>query len=192
MRLGSTWRRGEAVLASSGQLNRLGGAAAKNAFIRVGSFLLPSSNSRLLSHSQPGEAAPAACLLLALQNARKRRFQNSLSGEIRPFAYIKKVIFKKKKESQKENLGIERLRKKRLNQSRATLSGSSRSETSQHKILVKSKQFRKTFCFRHINISDGKPFCQKISLQLRARISYQTVLPSPQQLGLLIHYNEFP
>lgn len=191
MRLGSTWRRGEAVLASSGQLNRLGGAAAKNAFTRVESFLLPSSNSRLLSCSQPGEAAPAACLLLPLQNAMKRRFQNSLRGEIHPFAYIKKVIFKKK-ESQKENLGIERLRKKRLNQSRATLSGSSRSETSQHKILVKLKQFRKTFCFRHINISDGKPFCQKISLQLWARISYQTVLPSPQQLGLLIHYNEFP
>lgn len=131
-----------------------------------------------------------ACFFLS-KNAMKRRFQNSLRGEICPFAYIKKVIFKKK-ESQKENLGIERLGKKRLNQSRATLSGSSRSETSQHKILVKSKQFRKTFCFRHINISDGKPFCQKISLQLRARISYQTVLPSPQQLGLLIHYNEFP
>lgn len=102
MRLGSTWRRGEAVLASSGQLNRLGGAAAKNAFTRVESFLLPSSNSRLLSRSQPGEAAPAACLLLPLQSAMKRRFQNSLRGEIRPFAYIKKVIFKKKRKSERK------------------------------------------------------------------------------------------
>jgi len=65
-----------------------------------------------------------------------------------------------------ENLGIECLIKKRLNQNGATLPESFVSESFSYKISLKLKPFCKTFCLQHINISDGKPFCQKIFIQL--------------------------
>lgn len=87
-------------------------------------------------------------------------------------------------------LGIEQVIKKNVKSECCDLSR----ELHNRKLLIpiqKLKQICKTCCPQHINISDGKPLHQKILIQLKARISYQIVLLSPQLLALLILYNEF-